>query len=156
MDSLALAFAGPLGLLWRRSLTLALRQSPRLVWRAARGSTGFDLAAVLQLVLAINDHRVSGLHSAADAHGIPRRKGHSDRDYFHRVVWLRCKDVRALRPALNRRVPLGLSRKSTVSSEPGGWRAANRRLASPAFAAMCRSPRALAVRDLSGSDACVF
>src|ERR1700676_4820049 len=103
MDSWALAFVGRLGLGRRRRLVLALRRSPGWVGRPSGGIAGFNLAAVLQLVLAVNDHGVTRLESLADAHGVTRRKGQRDLLDFHGMVWQRQIDVGALRPALDGR-----------------------------------------------------
>src|ERR1700675_225229 len=117
MDSLTLAFARR----WRlEGLILALCWPPWLVGGTPSGRTGFDLAAVLQLVLAVHYDRVSWLDPAADSHGVPGGQRHRDHLYFHGIVWLRQIHVGALRPTLDRRrghdsdVVLGVHQKMDI------------------------------------------
>src|SRR5581483_9446265 len=72
----------------------------RLITRDRR-SPDLNLAALLQLVLAIGDHHVARSNSAGDIRHVLLREGDSDRTNIGVVIGLRHKNVGALRTALN-------------------------------------------------------
>src|SRR5260370_42450838 len=68
---------------------------------AARCRASLDLTAVLQLVLAVNDHHIAGLNSGGDAHIVGGSLRWSDRPGLRHIARRDNVDVNALRPALD-------------------------------------------------------
>src|SRR2546427_10267115 len=93
---------------------------------AARCRAGLDLAAILQFVLAVNDHHIAGLNSGGDAYIVAGSLRRSDRPGLCHIARRDNVDVNALRPALNRggwnyrRAALWVSQRMHVGEMGGG------------------------------------
>ncbi len=65
--------------------------------------TNFNLAALLQLVLAVGHHNFARGDSAGDHGNVVLREGNGDRAHIHRIVRLHHEHVSSLRTPLNGR-----------------------------------------------------